>query len=82
MNAIIYDRYGPPNVLKIKEIKKPIPKDNEILIKVHATTVSSGDSRLRGFNVPFLISIPYRLIMGITGPRNKILGFTFSGVIE
>ena len=52
MKAIVINRYGSPDVLKMREVAKPVPKDNEVLIRIHATAVTSGDSRLRGFNFP------------------------------
>ncbi len=82
MKAIICTKYGPPEVLKLQDVKKPVPKDKEILIKIYVTTVSSGDCRIRGFNVPKLFWLPGRLALGITKPRNSILGVHFSGVVE
>jgi NADPH:quinone reductase-like Zn-dependent oxidoreductase len=82
MKAILYTKYGPPEVLKISEVPKPTPKDNEVLIRIRATTVSVADYRVRSFDVPKSFYIPARLALGITGPRNKILGAELAGDIE
>ena len=85
MRAIICKRYGPPEVLELAEVPKPIPKDNEILIKNHATTVVLGDCELRGLNFPYYSSafkLVIRLGFGIRGPRKKILGQQLSGIVE
>ena len=82
MKAIVYTKYGPPDVLQLKEVAKPTPKDNEVLIKVYATTVTSGDSKLRSFNFPIEFWLPGRIAMGLTGPRKTILGLWLAGKIE
>ncbi|MDZ4481026.1 NAD(P)-dependent alcohol dehydrogenase [Bacillus cereus] len=82
MKAIICTQYGPPNVLQLQNIEKPIPKKNEVLVKIHATSVSTGDCRIRGFNSPLLFWIPMRIILGFRKPRKPILGVELSGEIE
>ncbi len=82
MKAIVYDRYGPPEVLELREVPKPVPKDNEILIEVHATTVTSGDWRLRSLNVPAGFRMISRLIFGMRRPKQPILGTELAGVVE
>ncbi len=82
MNAAIYEKYGSAEVLHLKDIEKPVPKDNEVLVKVHATTVAAGDIRMRGFKVPTKFWLPMRLALGLTGPKNKVLGMEVSGVVE
>ncbi|MCB9273057.1 MAG: NAD(P)-dependent alcohol dehydrogenase [Lewinellaceae bacterium] len=82
MKAVIYTKYGPPNVLKVVEVEKPQPKDNEILVKICTTTVTSGDVRLRSSNFPLLVLLPVRLIFGLFKPKKEILGHEFSGIVE
>ena len=84
MRAVVYEKYGPPEVLEFREVEKPSPKDNEVLIKIIATTLHRGDVRMRSMDVPgsAFEKIMARLILGITGPRRKILGMECSGVIE
>lgn len=82
MKAIVATQYGGPEVLQLKEVQKPTPKDNEVLIKVHATTVTAADFRMRSFTVPAAVWIPARLALGITKPRQPIFGSELSGVVE
>lgn len=82
MKAVVYSKYGPPCVLKQMETDQPIPKDDEILIKIHAATVTSGDVRLRASDFPLLFWLPARLIFGLFRPKKKILGHELSGIVE
>ena len=82
MRAIEYTKYGPPEVLHLVEVDKPVPKDNEILVRVVATTVTRGDSRMRSFTVPRGQWLFARLYLGILGPRRRILGMELAGEIE
>ncbi|MGM0882310.1 MAG: NAD(P)-dependent alcohol dehydrogenase [Bacillota bacterium] len=77
MRAIVYEKYGTPDVLQLKEVEKPIPKDNEVRIRVHAAIVTPSDCSFRKAD-PFMI----RFIYGLTSPKNKILGVELAGEIE
>ncbi len=82
MKAVICTNYGPPEVLQIQEVPKPIPNDNQILVKVVATAVNSGDVRVRSLDVKGFMKVIMRLVLGISKPRKPILGTVFSGVVE
>jgi NADPH:quinone reductase-like Zn-dependent oxidoreductase len=90
MKAIVYTEYGPPDVLQLKEVEKPTPKDNEVLVKVYATPVNYGDIvarnfgniSLREFNMPALFWLIARIEFGLRKPRKQILGAEFAGEIE
>jgi NADPH:quinone reductase-like Zn-dependent oxidoreductase len=82
MKAVVYEQYGPPEVLQLRDVDKPEPKDNEVLIKIHATTVTAGDFRVRSLDVPVGFRLLARLALGIFGPRQPILGSELAGVVE
>lgn len=82
MKAIVCPKYGSPDVLKLKEVEKPIPKDNEVLVKICAATVTAGDCEIRRFEMPAWLWLPARIGFGLFGPRKKILGQELAGEIE
>ncbi|MBE2269251.1 MAG: NAD(P)-dependent alcohol dehydrogenase [Anaerolinea sp.] len=82
MKAVVYERYGEPEVLQLVQLAKPIPKDNEVLIRVRATTVTIGDVRMRSFTVPPGEWLFARLYLGVFKPRRAILGMELCGDIE
>jgi NADPH:quinone reductase-like Zn-dependent oxidoreductase len=82
MRAIVCTKYGPPDVLQIKEIEKPVPKNNEVLVRVKATTVTQADTRVRGFRVPLSFWVPARFAIGVTKPKRPVLGTELAGVVE
>jgi NADPH:quinone reductase-like Zn-dependent oxidoreductase len=82
MKAAVCARYGSPEVLQYKEVPKPTPKDNEVLIRIYATTASSTDRIIRSFSTSFAQWLPMRLFLGVTKPRKSILGVVLSGEIE
>jgi NADPH:quinone reductase-like Zn-dependent oxidoreductase len=82
MKAIVYQKYGPPDVLELKEVAKPIPKDNEILVRIYAATVTSGVMRLRSFTFPPWAWLLMRIMFGFRKPKRTILGAELAGEIE
>lgn len=77
MRAVVHDRYGPPDVLRVEEVERPVPKVDEVLIRVHATTVTRTDCHMRKAS-PFI----WRFMLGLTRPKRRILGVEFAGVVE
>jgi NADPH:quinone reductase-like Zn-dependent oxidoreductase len=83
MKAIVWTKYGPPDVLELREVEKPTPKDNEVLIRIDATTVTAGDCEMRSLKFPIYLSLAMRLWRGLLKPReNSILGTELAGEIE
>ena len=83
MKAMVWTQYGPPEVLQLQEVAKPVPKDNEVLIKIHATSVVLGDCELRGLKLALMYRLAIRLLVGFTKPqRVTILGQELAGEIE
>ena len=82
MKMIAWTKYGPPDVLQLKEVEKPIPQDNEVLIRIYATTVIAGDCEMRSLKFPLLLRFLMRIELGFRGPRKNILGQELAGEIE
>lgn len=82
MKSVVCTKYGTPDVLQIQEIKKPIPKDNEVLVRIISTAVNSGDTRVRGLAVEGFMKIIMRLVLGFSKPRKPILGTVYAGIVE
>jgi 2-desacetyl-2-hydroxyethyl bacteriochlorophyllide A dehydrogenase len=83
MKAMVWTQYGPPEVLELREVEKPTPKDNELLIKIYATSVTAGDCEVRSLKIPLLIRLPMRLYAGFLKPkRMTILGQELAGEVE
>jgi NADPH:quinone reductase-like Zn-dependent oxidoreductase len=82
MKAIVWTKFGPPDVLQLKEVEKPVVKDNEVLIRVHATTVFAGDCELRGLRLPVEFRLPFWIYMSFRRPKPVILGQELAGEIE
>jgi NADPH:quinone reductase-like Zn-dependent oxidoreductase len=82
MKAVVYTEYGPPDVLQLKEVEQPTPKADEVLVRIVATTVTSGDVRMRSFTVPSGQWLLARIALGFRTPKNPILGVELAGEIE
>src|SRR6202140_1487917 len=84
MKAVVYDRYGPPDVLRLEDVERPVPNEDEVLVKVHATTVTRSDVHTREANrrSGLGVSLVSRLVSGLRGPRHRILGREFAGEVE
>lgn len=82
MRAIVCTRYGPPEVLRLADVRKPAPKDDEVLVRVRATTVSAADCEIRRFDFAPWIWLPLRLALGVFRPRRRVLGQEFAGDVE
>jgi NADPH:quinone reductase-like Zn-dependent oxidoreductase len=82
MKAVVYKKYGSPDVLEIQEVANPAPKDDEILVKIHATTVTVADIRSRSFTVPISFWLPARITLGMRKPKKATLGMELAGEIE
>lgn len=81
MKAVVCTKYGPPEVLKIAQYKKPIPREDEVLIRICATSVTNSDLFIRGSKVPLRFLIPMRMMLGIRKPRKEIIGEVFAGTV-
>jgi NADPH:quinone reductase-like Zn-dependent oxidoreductase len=84
MRAVVYDRYGTPDVLRLAEVERPVPKEDEVLVKIQATTVTRGDCAIRGANrrSGLAMTLMSRLIFGLRRPRWRILGSELAGEVE
>jgi NADPH:quinone reductase-like Zn-dependent oxidoreductase len=83
VKAILHTAYGPPDELQLKEVEKPAPQADEVLIKIHATTVTTSDCNIRNLTfVPKALWLPIRMEFGLTKPKNNILGFDLAGDVE
>jgi len=82
VKAVIWTKYGPPDVLRLREIPKPAPGDDEVLVRIIATSVFAGDCELRKFDFPLSFWLPLRFMFGLFKPRIRIMGQEFAGVVE
>lgn len=82
MKAAVVERYGPPEVVSVRDVPDPVAGKGQVLVRVHATAVTSGDARIRGRHFPPGFALPARLAIGWRGPRRSVLGVVYSGVVE
>ncbi len=82
MKAVVFERYGKPEVLEITEMEKPSPAKDEVLVKIYSTSVTAEDPKMRGFNHPPLLKLPVGLMFGFKKPKYPVLGMEFSGIVE
>src|SRR5206468_1836561 len=84
MRAVVYDRYGPPDVQRLADVERPVPKEDEVLVKIHATTVTRADCATREANrrSGLAVTLISRLISGLRRPRQRILGSELAGEVE
>jgi len=82
VKAVTYEGYGDASVLRLSNLKKPIPGKHEVLVKIHATSVTAEDPKMRAFNHPPALKIPIGLLFGFKKPKNPVLGMEFSGLVE
>ncbi len=83
MKAMVWTRYGSPDVLQLRELEKPVPGNNQVLIKISATTVTAGDCEIRSMKVPIMLRLPIRLWIGLRAPKRvKIIGQELAGIVE
>lgn len=82
MKAVVFKRYGEPEVLQISDVEKPSPRAKDVLVRIYATSVTAEDPKMRGFNHPSLLKLPVGLIFGFKKPKYPVLGIEFSGIIE
>ena len=82
MKAIVCTKYGPPEVLQLKEVARPTPREDEVSVRIHATAVTASDCAVRGFEVPIMFWIPMALAVGFPKPRQPILGMVFAGEVD
>ena len=82
MRAVVCTRYGPPEVLQLRDLPKPTPRSSEVCVKIFATSVSASDCIVRAFNIPLRLKLPMGAVLGFRAPRNPILGLVLAGEVE